>query len=62
MKIKRKVSQKNRVQIPMQLMDELNIQEGDMVLFDINKNKITLEKEVSNDSIYSKKIYKSSKE
>lgn len=45
MKIKRKISEKNRLQIPKQLMDELKIKEGDTVLIDIEGNKITIEKE-----------------
>ena len=45
MKIKRKISQKNRLQIPIQIMNELNIKEGDIVLVDIKDNKIIIEKE-----------------
>jgi len=43
MKIERKVSQKNRIQIPVQLMNELGIKEGDIVLVDLHDGKITIE-------------------
>ncbi len=45
MKIKRKISQKNRLQIPTQILKELNIKEGDIVLIDTNGKKISIEKE-----------------
>jgi transcriptional regulator, abrB family len=44
MKIKRKISQKNRIQIPIQIMKELGILEGETVLIDKENEKITIEK------------------
>jgi transcriptional regulator, abrB family len=44
MKIKRKISQKNRIQIPTQITKELGILEGETVLIDKENEKITIEK------------------
>lgn len=45
MKIKRKITDKNRIQIPIQILKELNIEVGDYVLIDLIDNKIIIEKE-----------------